>query len=68
MAPAAVHRGDAPRITAARAITLTNAFERNPLRFKGRLPQPPLVPDKVYINPPRPADTPADPSPVAETH
>ena len=52
MTPAAVHRGDAPRITAARAITLSNAFDLNPLRFKGRRPQPPRVPDKVYINPP----------------
>jgi putative transposase len=52
MTPGAVHRGDAPRITAARAITLGNAFELHPQRFKGRLPQPPRVPEKVYINPP----------------
>lgn len=52
MTPAAVHRGDAPRITAARTITLGTAFDLHPHRFKGRPPQPPRVPDKVYINPP----------------
>lgn len=52
MAPSAVHRGDAARITAERAITLSAAFDLHPLRFKGRCPQPPRVPDKVYINPP----------------
>ena len=52
MTPAAVHRGQAPRITAARSITLGAAFERHPHRFKGKHPQPPRVPDKVYINPP----------------
>lgn len=68
MTPAAVHRGDAPRITAARTITLNNAFERNPLRFKGRMPQPPRVPDTVYINPPRPPETAVDSLPTTKTH
>ena len=67
MTPAAVHHGDAPRITAERAQTLSGAFDRHPLRFKGCLPQPPRVPDKVYINPPR--ETPASsPAPTTETH
>jgi putative transposase len=52
MTPSAVHHGNAPRITAARAITLQDAFALHPERFKGNLPRPPLVPDKVYINPP----------------
>jgi len=68
MTPAAVHRGDAPRITAARALTLKGAFDRHPLRFKGRAPQPPRVPDKVYINPPQPQEATVDPSPAADTH
>jgi len=68
MTPAAVHRGDAPRITAARALTLNGAFDRHPLRFKGRAPQPPRVPDKVYINPPQPKEATVDPSPAADTH
>ena len=59
MTPSAVHRGDATRITAARALTLHDAFALHPERFKGNLPKPPIVPDKVYINPPitHPADT-----------
>lgn len=57
LTPAAMHRGEAPRITAARSITLSAAFERNPQRFKGRQPQPPRVPEKVYINPPLTEDS-----------
>jgi len=68
MTPAAVHRGDAPRITAARAITLTTGFERHPKRFKGRSPQPPRVPDKVYINPPREHESVLGPSSESDTH
>lgn len=49
MTPAAVHRGDAPTITAARHLTLGAAFERNPLRFKGLRPSPPTIPETVYI-------------------
>ena len=54
MTPASVHRGEAPRITAARTITLNTAFARHPRRFKGKQPKPPHVPDIVYINPPLP--------------
>lgn len=68
MTPAAVHRGDAPRITAARAKTLAAAFDQHPQRFKGRVPQPPCVPDKVYINPPLPEATTTAPSTDTETH
>ncbi len=68
MTPAAVHRGDAPRITAERAKTLAAAFDLYPQRFKGRVPQPPRVPDKVYINPPQPEIHVPDPSPDIETH
>lgn len=67
MTPANVHCGDAPRITAERAVTLQSAFDRHPHRFKGRTPQPPRVPDKVYINPPQPETLP-DPSSGTETH
>lgn len=51
MAPAAVHHGEAAAITAART-TLSAAYERHPQRFKGKPPTPPIVPTKVYINPP----------------
>lgn len=52
MTPGAVHRGEALAISAARVDTLNTAFEQNTIRFKGRRPTPPTVPDKVYINPP----------------
>lgn len=52
MTPVDVHRGDAPRITAARTHTLDTAFAQHPQRFKSKRPQPPRVPDTVYINPP----------------
>ena len=67
MTPANVHCGDAPRITAERAVTLQSAFDRHQHRFKGRTPQPPRVPDKVYTNPPQPETLP-DPSSGTETH
>ncbi len=67
MTPAAVHHGHAPRITAERALTLVDAFDRHPHRFKGHVPQPPRVPDKVYINPPREAPA-SNSTPVTETH
>jgi len=54
MTPGAVHRGEAQAITAARTAALDIAFEQNAIRFKGRRPAPPTVPDKVYIN--RPID------------
>lgn len=52
MTPAAVHHGHAAAITTARALTLNEAFALHPQRFKGKPPLPPIVPDKVYINPP----------------
>ena len=61
MTPNNVHAGNASRITGERQTTLAAAFDRHPNRFKGRIPKPPQVPDKVYINPPRPTDD--DPAP-----
>ena len=52
MAPTSVHRGQDAAITTARASTLNDAFALNPERFKGKRPTPPIVPEKVYINPP----------------
>jgi putative transposase len=52
MTPATVHRGEAAGLTQARARVLLDAFDRTPLRFKGRAPQPPKLPSTVYINPP----------------
>ena len=52
MTPGAVHSGRAAAITFARTSTLNEAFAIHPKRFKGKRPTPPIVPDKVYINPP----------------
>jgi hypothetical protein len=41
MTPSAVDRSDAPRISAARAMTLQVAFVLHPRRFKGNLPTAP---------------------------
>ena len=57
MTPGAVHSGQAAAITIARASTLNDAFAVHPERFKGKRPTPPIVPDKVYINPPLKKDT-----------
>ena len=68
MTPAAVHQGDAKRITAERTLTLQSAFDQNPLRFKGRTPRPPLVPDVVYINPPSSKEPSTQKPTVENTH
>ena len=52
MTPETVHYGRAPAIIDARAATLRAAFDANPLRFKGKLPRPPALPQAVWINPP----------------
>lgn len=57
--PAVVHRGQASTVTAARQQVLTAAYAAHPERFVRGLPQPPRVPDAVWIN--RPSDH-TDPS------
>jgi putative transposase len=52
MTPYAVHHGLAPQITEARRTTLLAAYALHPERFVRKPPQPPLVPDAVWINPP----------------
>jgi putative transposase len=52
MTPYAVHHGLAPRITAARQQTLLAAYARHPERFVRKPPQPPILPEAVWINPP----------------
>jgi putative transposase len=42
----------AGEVTAARAVTLTRAYEAHPERFVRRPPTPPSVPTAVWINPP----------------
>jgi transposase InsO family protein len=52
MTPYAVHHGLAPQITAARRGTLLAAYVRHPERFVRKVPQPPIVPEAAWINPP----------------
>jgi putative transposase len=54
MAPADVHYGRAPAITAARGQVLEAAYTKHPERFVRKRPTPPTLADTVWIN--RPAD------------
>ena len=58
MAPADVHYGRAPAITAARGQVLDAAYAANPERFVNKPPQPPRIADAAWINPP--VDDPAE--------
>ena len=50
--PASVHYGTHLEIREQRQITLTTAFELNPIRFRRIAPQAPTIPEIVWINPP----------------
>ncbi len=52
MTPEHVHYGLADEISLHRAAILTSAFEKNPNRFKYKLPVPDTLPKEVWINPP----------------
>jgi putative transposase len=52
--PASVHFGTAEQIQAERARVLQTAYAIHPERFRRR-PVPPPLPDKAWINEPRPA-------------
>jgi len=52
MTPFAVHHGLAPQITAARQVTLFDAYARHPERFVRKPPRPPILPEAAWINPP----------------
>ena len=52
LTPADVHHGRAGQITTARAAVLDAAFQRHPERFVGKPPQPPRLPEQVWINKP----------------
>ncbi len=53
MSPHAVHYGTAEALQAQRVQTLQLAYTAQPLRFKGRMPQPPALPTAAWINPPK---------------
>ena len=50
--PEQVHYNMAEEITGRRAAVLASAFEKNPNRFKYKLPVPETLPKEVWINPP----------------
>jgi len=52
MTPATVHHGEAEALTQARAEVLFEAYQQHPERFVRRVPEPPIVPPAVWINPP----------------
>lgn len=52
MTPVVVHTGQADEVTARRRITLQQARQQHPERFVRGIPQPPSLPDAVWINKP----------------
>lgn len=54
--PADVHYGRAGAIRAARANTLTAAYNLHPERFVRKHPEPPALPSAVWINKPEPTE------------
>ena len=53
MTPEQVHYGKAKNVFDFRSRVLIEAFRKNPLRFKGKLPKPIAVPEAVWINKPQ---------------
>ena len=56
MTPAAEHFGQAPALLLQRQRVLHLAYAAHPERFVKGLPQPPALPDAVWINPPQPGE------------
>jgi transposase InsO family protein len=50
MTPQQVHYGMAEKVFIFRSQVLSKAFQRNPIRFKGKMPKPYELPDAVWIN------------------
>jgi putative transposase len=57
LTPATVHSGQTLAVLARRQATLDAAFARHPLRFIRHPPLAPAPPAKVWINPPKPAQS-----------
>ncbi len=53
MIPEHVHYGTADAVFQNRSDTLKTAFNQHPERFKNKLPQPPSLPEAVWINNPQ---------------
>jgi putative transposase len=52
MTPESIHYGFAEHLNENRSVVLWAAFQKNPQRFKGKIPQPPELPTAVWINKP----------------
>lgn len=53
MTPEQVHYGKSKNVFDFRSQILVEAFRKNPLRFKGKLPKPTALPEAVWINKPK---------------
>ena len=53
LTPQMVHYGQADRIVEQRSAILLKAYQAHPERFVKKMPQPPAVPEAVWINPPK---------------
>ena len=53
MTPEQVHYGQAQKIYDDRCQVLLNAYENNPIRFKGKVPKPHALPKAAWINKPK---------------
>ncbi len=51
--PEQMHYGLAQQIYDNRANVLLDAYYKNPIRFKGKLPKPPSLPEAAWINKPK---------------
>jgi putative transposase len=52
LTPEMVHYGMAEEVTRNRNVTLERAYKEHPERFVRKQPEPPRLPDAVWINPP----------------
>jgi len=52
MTPESLHYGMAEEVLTRRTIVLAEAYEKHPNRFKGNMPNPPALPEAVWINKP----------------
>jgi putative transposase len=56
MTPEVVHYGRAEEISRARQEILLDAYNAHPERFVGKIPEPPALPEEVWINKPEGED------------
>jgi putative transposase len=62
--PESVHYSRAPVLDQARRLTLLEAYAAHPDRFVRKPPEPPLLPEAIWINPPATPGGPPDSDPA----